>query len=331
MLAQVLAGLPPIDDPNVLVGTSTGDDAGVYRLNERTALVETVDFFTPIVDEPKTFGRIAAANALSDVYAMGGIPLCALAITCFPADRDPAILAEILAGGVEKAHEAGIHVIGGHTVKDPEPKYGLAVTGIVHPQRIVRNSTGRALDMLILTKPIGTGILTTAHRKDAIVEKDLAPAIASMETLNRAASGAMVELNAKHGDPPVHAATDVTGFGLVGHLMGMARASGVGFELWARSVPMFDLALDLAAHEVVPGGTRSNLENALASGVRFDRSLESALQLALCDAQTSGGLLIAVSRQSVDDLTAALNQRSVQTVSLIGALTAERSFAVLDR
>ncbi len=331
MLAQVLAGLPPIDDPNVLVGTSTADDAGVYRLNERTALVVTVDFFTPIVDEPKTFGRIAAANALSDVYAMGGTPLCALAIACFPADRDPAILAEILAGGVEKAHEAGIHVIGGHTVKDPEPKYGLAVTGIVHPQRIVRNSTGRAGDVLILTKPIGTGILTTALRKDAISEKDLGAAIAAMETLNRAASTAMVELNAKHSDPPVHAATDVTGFGLIGHLLEMARGSGLGFELRARSVPVFDLALDLAAHEVVPGGTRSNLENAIASGIRFDPLVSDALQLTLCDAQTSGGLLIAVSQQFADELTTALNQHGVGTVSFIGALTAEPSFAVRDR
>lgn len=331
MLAQVLAGLPPIDDPNVLVGTSTADDAGVYRLNDRTALVVTVDFFTPIVDEPRTFGRIAAANALSDVYAMGGTPLCALAIACFPADRDPTILAEILAGGVEKAHEAGIHIIGGHTVKDPEPKYGLAVTGIAHPQRIVRNSTGRAGDVLLLTKPIGTGILTTAQRKDAIPEKDLAPAIAAMETLNRAASTAMVELNAKHSDPPVHAATDVTGFGLVGHLLEMARGSGLGFELLARSVPVFDLVLDLAAHEVVPGGTRSNLENALASGVSFEPSIPDALQLTLCDAQTSGGLLIAVSPQFADELRAALNHHGVETVSSIGALTAQATFAVRDR
>jgi selenide, water dikinase len=331
VLAQVLGSLPPIDDPNVLVGTSTADDAGIYRLNDRTALVETVDFFTPIVDEPRTFGRIAAANALSDVYAMGGTPLCALAIACFPENQDPQILAEILAGGVEKAHEAGIHVIGGHTVKDPEPKYGLAVTGVVHPHRIIRNSTARPGDVLLLTKPIGTGILTTANRKDVITEKDLQPAIASMETLNRAASAVMVQLNMQHSDPPVHAATDVTGFGLTGHLLEVARGSGVGFALWARSVPLFEHVLELAEREVVPGGTRSNLEHVLAAGVVFERTVPTALQLAMCDSQTSGGLLICVGQQFADELVALLNRDGVSDVSLVGALTAERSLLVADR
>jgi selenide, water dikinase len=331
VLAQVLADLPPTNDPNVLVGTATADDAGVYRLNDRTALVETVDFFTPIVDEPRTFGRIAAANALSDVYAMGGTPLCALAIACFPENQDVSILAEILAGGVEKAHEAGIHIIGGHTVKDPEPKYGLAVTGVVHPHRILRNSTARPSDVLVLTKPIGTGILTTAHRNDAISERDLAPAIASMEILNRAASTALVELNLQHSDPPIHAATDVTGFGLVGHLLELARGSRVGFELWARSVPLFPRVLELAEREVVPGGTRRNLENARSAGVGFAESIPEALQLALCDAQTSGGLLVAVSPQFADDLVSALNRHAAGTVSLVGALTLEPSFEVKDR
>lgn len=328
MLARVLASLPPIDDPNVLVGTATADDAGVYRLNDRTALVETVDFFTPIVDEPKTFGRIAAANALSDVYAMGGTPLCALAITCFPEDHDAAVLAEILSGGVEKAHEAGIHVIGGHTVKDPEPKYGLAVTGVVHPHRIVRNSTARPGDVLVLTKPIGTGILTTAQRKDVITPKDLAPAIASMETLNRAASIAMVELNAAHSDPPVHAATDVTGFGLIGHLLEMAKGSGVGFVVRADAVPFFNRVLELARADVVPGGTRSNLANAQAAGVAFHPSIADGLALALCDAQTSGGLLIAVAPAATEELVAGLNRQGVTSVSMIGALTVEQSFDV---
>ena len=331
MLAQVLGGLPPIDDPNVIVGTSTADDAGVYRLNERTALVETVDFFTPIVDEAQTFGRIAAANALSDVYAMGGTPLCALAIACFPEDQDPQILADILLGGVEKAHEAGIHIIGGHTVKDPEPKYGLAVTGVVHPHRVVRNSTGRPGDVLILTKPIGTGILTTAARKDVIAEKDLAPAITSMEKLNRGACAAMVALNQQHSDPPVHAATDVTGFGLVGHLLELARGSGVGFEVSARQVQLFDRALELAERDIVPGGSRSNLEHAMHAGARFESSVPDGMRLVLCDAQTSGGLLISVSAHCADHLVTLLHQHGVTDVSQVGALTVERSFVIQDR
>jgi selenide,water dikinase len=331
VLAQVLGVLPPIDDPNVLVGTSTADDAGVYRLDDRTALVETVDFFTPIVDEPRTFGRIAAANALSDVYAMGGTPLCALAIACFPQDQDPQILGEILAGGVEKAREAGIQIIGGHTVKDSEPKYGLAVTGVVHPDHIIRNSTARDGDVLVLTKPIGTGILTTAQRKDVVKEKDLTPAIVSMERLNRAASAAVTQLNLARAELPVHAATDVTGFGLVGHLLEVARASGLGFTLWANRVPLFPKVLELAEREVVPGGTRANLEHALAAGVQFERSVSQAMQLALCDAQTSGGLLICVGRKFADDLMATLRDEGVSDVSLVGVLSSEQSFAVSDR
>jgi selenide,water dikinase len=331
VLAQALAGLPPIDDPNVLVGTATADDAGVYRLNDHTALVETVDFFTPIVDEPRTFGRIAAANALSDVYAMGGTPLCALAVACFPENQNIAILADILAGGVEKAHEAGIHVIGGHTVKDPEPKYGLAVTGIVHPSRILRNSTGRAGDVLVLTKPIGTGILTTAQRKDVITERDLAPAIVSMETLNRAASAAIVELNARHPNPPVHAVTDITGFGLVGHLLEMARGSGTGFELAASAVPLFHRVLELAERDVLPGGTRTNFENVRDAGVRFASGLSPAVQLALCDAQTSGGLLAAVAADQADELCAALTRQGVASIAVVGSLTAQGAFEVRDR
>ena len=331
MLAQVLGVLPPIDDPNVLVGTSTADDAGVYRLDDRTALVETVDFFTPIVDEPRTFGRIAAANALSDVYAMGGTPLCALAIACFPQDQDPQILGEILAGGVEKAREAGIQIIGGHTVKDPEPKYGLAVTGLVHPDHIIRNSTARDGDVLVLTKPIGTGILTTAQRKDVITEKDLIPAIVSMERLNRAASAALTQLNLARAERPVHAVTDITGFGLVGHLLEVARGSGLGFRLWASRVPLFPKVLELAEREVVPGGTRANLEHARVAGVQFAESVPQAMQLALCDAQTSGGLLICVGRQFADDLMAALRGQGVSDVSLVGVLSSEQSFAVGDR
>ena len=327
----MLAGLPPIDDPNVLVGTATADDAGVYRLNDEIALVQTVDFFTPIVDDPKTFGRIAAANALSDVYAMGGKPLCALAIAGFPADGDMTLLADILAGGVEKAREAGISVIGGHTVKDPEPKYGLAVTGTIHPDKILRNSTALADDALILTKPIGTGILTTARRDDQISEPDLASAIASMETLNRAASDAVVELNesiATFGKP-VHATTDITGFGLCGHLMEVARGSGLGFDLRAADVPFFDGVIELAARDIVPGGTKSNLSAALAAGIAFADYVSVPTRMALCDAQTSGGLLIAVDAAYAERLATTLSRNGVSTVSVIGTMTSGSSFRVI--
>jgi selenide, water dikinase len=331
VLAQVLAGLPPIDDPNVLVGTSTADDAGVYRLTDEIALVQTVDFFTPIVDDPKTFGRIAAANALSDVYAMGAKPLCALAIAGFPADGDMTVLADILAGGVEKAREAGIAVIGGHTVKDPEPKYGLTVTGVVHPDKIVRNSTARADDLLILTKPLGTGILTTARREDHIGEPELAAAIASMEMLNRAASAAMVALNesAEGRDKPVHAATDITGFGLCGHLLEVARGSGLGFDVLAADVPFFEGVIELAARDIVPGGTKSNLSAALSAGVEFAEYISLPTRLALCDAQTSGGLLIAVDAAYAEKLATSLRQNGIPTVSVIGTLTAASSYRVI--
>ena len=326
-----MAGLPPIDDPNVLVGTATADDAGVYRLNDEIALVQTVDFFTPIVDDPKTFGRIAAANALSDVYAMGGKPLCALAIAGFPADGDMSVLADILAGGVEKAREADISVIGGHTVKDPEPKYGLAVTGIVHADKILRNSTARPDDALILTKPLGTGILTTARREDQIGDTDLAGAIASMETLNRAASEAMVALNesAGAGEKPVHAATDITGFGLCGHLIEVARGSGLGFDLRAADVPFFDGVIELAARDIVPGGTRSNLSAALSAGVAFADYISVPTRMALCDAQTSGGLLIAVDAAYAEKLAMTLRRNGVSVVSVIGMMTSGSAFRVL--
>jgi selenide,water dikinase len=329
VLARVLAGLPPIDDPNVLVGTSTSDDAGVYRLNDEMALVQTVDFFTPIVDDPKTFGRIAAANSLSDVYAMGAKPLTALAIAAFPADGDLGVLADILAGGVEKAREAGISVIGGHTVKDPEPKYGLAVTGVVHPQKIMRNSTAQAGDSLVLTKPIGTGILTTARRCDEIGDGDLAAAVAAMETLNRAASETIAAVNELYeGERPIHAVTDITGFGLIGHLLEMARGSELGFELHANVVNFFDRVLELAQRDIVPGGTHSNYEAAATAGVEFARSLAEPLRLALCDAQTSGGLLIAVAANRAQILLESLNRAGVRNVTVVGKLLAGATYRV---
>jgi selenide,water dikinase len=295
-----LRGLPPIDDPNVLVATATADDAGVYRLNHETALVQTVDFFTPIVDDPYVFGAVAAANALSDVYAMGGRPLSALAIAAFPEDMAPAVIHQILLGGAEKAREAGIAIIGGHTIKDDEPKYGLAVTGIVHPDRILRNSTPHSGDVLVLTKPIGTGILTTARRSDRIGEDALREAIASMLVLNRAAADALVAVD-------VHAATDVTGYGLLGHLREMLGSAHLGAAIDARSIPLFAGALELARAGIAPGGTRDNLAQALDAGTLFDPGVEEAMRLLLADAQTSGGLLLAIAASDAQRYCDAVN------------------------
>lgn len=319
VLAHVLRDLPPIDDPNVLVGTSTADDAGVYRLSDELALVQTVDFFTPIVDDPRQFGRIAAANALSDVYAMGARPISALAIAAFPADLDPKILGEILGGGAEKAREAGINVIGGHTVKDKEPKYGLAVTGVVHPDKIFRNDAGRAGDALVLTKPLGTGILTTARGEDAISEEALQEAIASMEMLNRVASEVMIACGAR-------AATDISGFGFLGHLREMTGDT-LGADVDSKAVPLMKRALDLAADGFVPGGTRSNLDNARRNGVHFEKSVSETMQLVLADAQTSGGLLIAIDPHDASTLLDSLRTASIDG-ALVGHLTKERTITV---
>lgn len=321
VLADILRRLPPITDANVLVGHSSGDDAGVYRLDDERALVQTVDFFPPIVDDPYDYGRIAAANALSDVYAMGARPLCALAIAAFPEDLDADFVAAILRGGIDVAAQAGIAVIGGHTIADDEPKYGLAVTGVVRPDRILRNDTGRAGDVLILTKPLGTGILTTARRGDAIGEATLAPAVDSMVTLNRAACEVASTFD-------VRAMTDVTGFGLLGHLREML-AGRLGARIDAAPVPLLPEALSLAAKDFVPGGTRKNLAAARKNGVRFDGHLPEGLATVLCDAQTSGGLLIAIGEEDATPLVAALQEAGVTAASIIGALTASGSVEVV--
>jgi selenide,water dikinase len=321
VLAQVLRELPPIDDPNVLVGTSTADDAGVYRLSDTLALVQTVDFFTPIVDDPYAYGAIAAANALSDIYAMGARPISALAIVAFPEELDVSVLGEILRGGCDKAREAGINVIGGHTIKDDEPKYGLAVTGIIHPNRILRNSTARPGDVLFLTKAIGTGILTTARRSDAIPEDALREAVQSMMTLNRSAAEAVESVEA-------HAATDVTGFGLVGHLGEMLAPSRIGADIDASSVPVLSGALDLARAGTAPGGTRANLAQALEAGVQFDPGVDDAMRLVLCDAQTSGGLIVAIAPDDAARFERAVKDRGIPIAARIGRVSASPGLRV---
>jgi cysteine desulfurase len=304
-LEQVLRRLPRVADPAVLVGTETSDDAAVYRLSPELALVATVDFLTPIADDPHDFGAISAANSLSDVYAMGARPLFALSVVGFPSRRLPLhVLERILAGAAEVAGEAGIPIIGGHTVDDAEPKFGLAVTGVVHPDRVVTNAGAREGDALVLTKPLGTGILATAVKRGLVDETVARRLVAVMRRLNRAAAEAMVEVGA-------HACTDVTGFGLLGHLREMAVASGKDAEIEAGAVPVLEPSREMAAADVVPGGTLDNLEH-VSPFVDWAPGLSRVDRLLLADAQTSGGLLIAVPAGRVEALLQALRAGGAQ-------------------
>ncbi len=307
--------MPTLTDPRILVDASTRDDAAVYRLAPDRALVATVDFFTPIVDDAYDFGRIAAANAFSDVYAMGATPLLALNLVGWPRGKLPLdMLGDVLRGGQDVAREAGAFVLGGHSVDDPEPKYGMVAIGEVHPDRIVTLAAARPGDVLVLTKRIGTGVLTTALKRDLLTAGDLAPAVASMTTLNAGAARAMLSVG-------VHAATDVTGFGLLGHLHNMLEASGVAAEIDAAAVPLFPGAAELAARGAVPGGTQRNRE-ALAAHVTFAPGVPEATRVLLCDAQTSGGLLLAVPADRVDALIAALERERTPVAARIGRVTA---------
>jgi len=312
-LFPLLRNLPPLTDPNVIIGANTADDAAVYRLSDDTALVLTTDFFTPVVDDPYEFGAVAAANALSDVYAMGGKPITALNLVGFPDDSlDAEILAEILRGGAEKAREAGIDLVGGHTIKTDEPIYGLAVTGIVHPDRVVSNAGGKPGDLLVLTKPLGIGILTTAAKQNKDPKGAIRTAIDLMSTLNRAACEAMLAVG-------VHAATDVTGFGLLGHLRNVVNASRCGATVWLQDVPVVEAAWEYVREGIAPGGTHANFRF-LNDYVTYDDGLDKPSQLVLCDAQTSGGLLIAVAPDRVDALVEKLRAVGTPASSVIGRL-----------
>jgi selenide, water dikinase len=311
----VLRSLPIPSDANVLVGAATADDAAVYRLSADQALVATVDYITPVVDDPYEFGAIAAANSLSDVYAMGARPIFALNVVGFPRDTLPLdVLGRILEGGASIATEAGIGVIGGHSVDDPEPKYGLVALGLVHPDRIVANAGARPGDRLFLTKPLGMGVLTTAIKRDLAPPATVELAVRSMRTLNRAACEAMLEVGP-------HAATDVTGFGLVGHLLEMLNASGVGAELHLGRVPVLEGVWDLARAGCYPGGSQRNHAH-IAPWVDWG-DLEEAEQLVLADAQTSGGLLIAVPAERAETLRTALQARGTLAAAEIGEVTAD--------
>ena len=286
-LSQVLSALPGAPrSKGVLIGPETWDDAGVYRISPTRALVQTVDFFTPMVNDPFDFGRIAAANALSDVYAMGGTPMTALSIVCYPESGDMAVLGEILRGGAATLKQARVALMGGHSVRDKEMKFGFAVTGEVHPKRIVSNAGAKSGDMLVLTKPLGVGILATALKQRLLTEETVDLMTTQMATLNRAAGEAMQAVG-------VSAATDVTGFGLLGHALNVARASRKTIRIWSAAVPVLPGVLELAARGIMPGGLMTNASYA-APHVTFDAGVSEPLRHVLVDPQTSGGLLIAV-------------------------------------
>jgi selenide,water dikinase len=306
----VLRRLPAVDDPRALVGHDTRDDAAVYALDAGQAVVETVDFFTPVVDDPYWFGRIAAANAFSDIWAMGARPLFALNLVGWPVKTLPMeMLGEVLRGGAEAARLAGAPILGGHSIDDPEPKYGLAVTGLVHPARVLRNVGARPGDRLLLTKPLGSGIVSTAIKRGIAPAPLVERAIAVMSALNRAAGEALAASGA------VHALTDVTGFGLLGHGWEMAEGSGVALRLRAAAVPVLEGVLELAAKDVVPGGSKANLEWVLPH-LRLGPRVGPPLPIVLADAQTNGGLLAAVERSRAEELLATLRAAGVEAVEV---------------
>lgn len=298
-------------DANLLVGLDTSDDAGVYKINEDTALIQTVDFFTPVVDDPYSFGQIAAANSLSDVYAMGGNPLTVMNIICFPTEKlDLSVLAEIMRGGADKIREAGAVLVGGHSVEDAEPKYGLSVTGIVHPDRVLANSGAKPGDALVLTKPLGVGIITTAIKGELSSPEEIAVVTKVMAALNKDAAEAMLETG-------VNGCTDISGFGLLGHASEMARASGVSMTIKADKVPVLQAARGYVKMGIVPGGTRKNLKY-ISQFVDFADGVDEADRLILTDAITSGGLLISVPGAKAEQLLQSLHARGIADAAVIG-------------
>ncbi len=301
----------------------TSDDAAVYKIADDRAIVATVDFFTPIVDDAYAFGAIAAANAFSDLYAMGATPLFALNLVAWP--RDPEmleLLGEAVRGSAEVAREAGAFIMGGHSIDDPEPKLGMVAIGEVRPDSVITNAGAKPGDHLVLTKPLGTGILSTALKQELVAEDALGPAISSMTTLNAGAMEAMREVGSS-----VHAATDVTGFGLLGHAHNILTASGVGARLNASSIPAFDSVRELITRGAVPGGTKRNIE-AAAQYARWAPDVDEETRTLLCDAQTSGGLLIAVDARDVDRLIRALNSRETPIAAVIGRLVEDRDATI---
>lgn len=304
-LQNVLKALPKNKaNPNLLVGLDTSDDAGVYRLTDDLAMVQTLDFFTPIVNDPYDFGQVAAANAISDVYAMGGTPVTALNIVAFPiADLPHDVLSDILRGAQDKMQEAGVSLVGGHSIEDKEPKFGLAVTGTIHPDKIRTNADAKVGDKLILTKPIGVGIMTSGLKNNLLTDREIKSVTKVMTTLNKTTAETL-------NDYHVHACTDVTGFGLLGHATEMAEASKVNLIIDAAKVPYLPKAYDLAKNGTMPGGSKNNHGHVKAQ-IKFPESLSMTEQLILCDAVTSGGLLFSIPEAEANEVTAALQTQNI--------------------
>ena len=318
MLDTVLGKLARQHDPNVLVGFDHADDAGVYLLTPETALVQTVDFFTPIVDDPYIFGQIAATNSLSDVYAMGGKPLTALALVCFPDKADTAILEQILAGGLSKMIEAGCTVVGGHSIRDEETKFGYSVTGVVHPKRVLANQGAQVGDRLLFTKALGTGVISTAIKKGVAKQEWIDGAVKSMTTLNKAAAEVINSSRPSaisHQLKPVHALTDITGFGLIGHAREMALASNVGLSINSASIPILDGALDCIRSGHIPGGLKANREFAECM-VNYTDNVPEEIRTLLFDPQTAGGLLISVAGSDATALNEELQKAGVPAIEI---------------
>lgn len=324
MLERVLTRLPQRHDPNLLVGFNTADDAAVYRLSDQLAMVQTVDFFTPIVDDPGLFGQIAAANSLSDVYAMGGRPLTALTIVAFPQSRPAELLEQILRGGLEKMTEANCTVVGGHSIRDEELKFGYAVTGLIDPQKIWRNVGARAGDKLLLTKPLGTGVISTALKQEKADPAWVAAATESMARLNRDAADALHEIDdAAKAARPVHAVTDVTGFGLLGHAREMAVGGEISLRIDHASIAYIPGAVDAARGNFFSGGMKNNREF-LEGCVQIESAVAAEYEALLYDPQTSGGLLAAIAPESIDAAMAACQRRGVPA-RIVGEVTAKHA------
>jgi selenide,water dikinase len=319
-----LCSLPLVDDPNLLVGLERGDDAAVYRLNDELAIIQTIDFITPIVDDPYTFGQIAAANALSDVYTMGGRPLTAMNVVCFPIkSQDISVLSEILRGGFDKLREAGCALVGGHSVEDNELKYGLSVTGVVHPARMITKEGAEMGDKLILTKPLGTGLVSTALKGGLAGEEAVGRIASSMVTLNRRASELMLEAG-------VHACTDITGYGLLGHACGMIEDGQFGMELHVGSIPLFPEAKEFAQMGLAPGGTQRNKEFRIGM-IELAYEMDDEMWSILFDPQTSGGLLISVPGKEAEALLKNLHRSGIEDAAIIGAVTGKPKGKIIIR
>ncbi|MBG9588809.1 segregation protein B [Cytobacillus firmus] len=304
-----------VPDPNLLVGLDTSDDAGVYKINDETALVQTLDFFTPIVDDPYMFGQIAAANSLSDIYAMGGKPITVMNIVGFPISKlDKGILADILAGASDKVKESGAVLVGGHSIDDQEPKFGLSVTGTVHPARVRTNAGAKPGDKLILTKPIGVGILTQAIKRDMLDQEGIDRVMEVMAALNKEAAEAMDNYQ-------VNACTDITGFGLLGHAMEIAEGSSTGITIESKAVPVLPKTRELAEQNIIPGGSKKN-HKWLSGRIQYE-NIDDVDQVILCDAITSGGLLITVPETEAESLLNDLKEKGVEWASIIGTVTDE--------